>query len=302
MRTTPRISVTVSGLSRLFGGSLDGLLEMARIADSVGIHQIAMTDHLMIGPRTDRYPYGDFPFSQDEPWPEPLTTLAAIAGCTSQLRLATGILIAPLRAPLLLAKTLATLDVLSGGRVDLGVGTGWQREEYEASGQTFAGRGERLMDTLRACRRLWRDAPASFSSATVSFDDVWCLPQPVQAGGIPIFFGMALGPRTVERIVELEAGWSPIVTSPNELVDGVQLLRAARSEAGLSPESLEVRAAAPSVPGSDGRPDLDATLSGLSSLAEIGVTVASFALAAFASQPEEVRPFLERLGKAARAR
>ena len=81
MHGRPRLSVTVSGLSRLFAGRLEGILEMARIADSVGIHQIAMTDHLMIGPRTDRYPYGDFPFSQDEPWPEPLTTLAAIAAC-----------------------------------------------------------------------------------------------------------------------------------------------------------------------------------------------------------------------------
>ena len=110
---------------------------------------------------------------------------------------------------------------------------------------------------------------------------------------------MALGPKTIERIVELEAGWSPIVASPDELANGVQLLRAARSEAGLNPDSLEVRAAAPGVRGSDGRPDLDATLSGLSSLAEMGVTVASFALAAFARSAEDVRPFLERLGKAA---
>ena len=85
-----------------------------------------MPDHLAIGPNTDAYPYGKFPLPSSEPWLEPVTTLAAIAGATRRIRLATGVLIAPLRPALLLAKSLATLDVLCGGRVDLGVGLGWQ--------------------------------------------------------------------------------------------------------------------------------------------------------------------------------
>jgi probable F420-dependent oxidoreductase len=293
-----KLSLTISGLSRLYGPELDGLLETARIADAQGIHQIAVTDHLMIGPRTDRYPYGRFPFANDEPWPEPLTTLAAVAAATSRIRLATGILIVPLRAPLLLAKSLATLDVLSRGRVDLGVGSGWQREEFDASGVPFEGRGQRLIDTLRACH----DAPATFESPSVRFDQVWCLPRPVQPGGIPIHFGMALGSRTIARIVELGAGWMPIALSSEALRQGVDRLRAAFAEAGRDPAALEVRAAAPIVRDASGRPDLDATLEALPALAEAGATVASFALAAFVSAPEQIRPFLERLGNAARGR
>lgn len=110
------VSVTVSGRARLFGAPLDGLVEAARIADAVGIDPIAMPDQLAIGPRTDRYPHGRFPFPAEEPWLEPLTILAAVAGATCRTRLATGVLLAPLRPALLLAKTLASLDVRSAGR------------------------------------------------------------------------------------------------------------------------------------------------------------------------------------------
>ena len=121
-----KISVIISGLSMLYGDDLGrGLLETARLADDAGIDQLVMTDHLAIGTQVEKYPYGRFPFPAEEPWPEPLTTLAAMAGATKRVRLGTGVLIAPLRPALLLAKTLATLDVLSEGRLDLGVGTGW---------------------------------------------------------------------------------------------------------------------------------------------------------------------------------
>ena len=152
----------------LYGDDLaGGLLETARLADECGVDQLMMTDHLAMGSNTEAYPYGRFPYPHSEPWPEPLTTLAVLAGATRRVRLGTGILIAPARPALLLAKTLATLDVLSGGRIDIGVGTGWQREEIEGAGVPFEGRGARMDDTLRACRALWSEAPASFKSATV---------------------------------------------------------------------------------------------------------------------------------------
>ena len=106
-----QISVIISGLSMLYGNDLGrGLLETARLADDAGIDQLVMTDHLAMGPRVEKYPYGKFPFPLEEPWPEPLTTLAAMAGATRRVRLGTGILIAPLRSALLLAKSAATLD------------------------------------------------------------------------------------------------------------------------------------------------------------------------------------------------
>src|SRR5215470_1572055 len=107
-----------------------------------------------MGARTDRYPFGRFPMPPEYPWFEPLTMLAAIGG--------------------------ATLDVVSGGRLDVGVGTGWQREEYEASAIPFERRAERMDDQLRACRVLWRDAPASFVSETVRFEQIWSRPAPLQ--------------------------------------------------------------------------------------------------------------------------
>lgn len=293
------LSVTISGLSRLFGADLATLVETAHIADAEGIHQICMTDHLVMGDRTDRYPYGKFPFPSDEPWPEPLTTLATLAGATTHIRLSTGILIVPLRPAILLAKTVATLDVLSCGRLELGVGTGWQREEFEASGVPFAGRGERMMDTLRACRALWTQAPASFDSPSVSFEDVWCLPQPVQAEGVPLWFGAALSEKTVDRMIELDAGWAPIVADESVLTEGIAKLRRARSAAGLAGPA-QVRAAAPIVRSAAGTPDLEETLARLPEAREAGVTVASLALAAFVRRPEEIRPFLERVGAAAR--
>src|SRR5262249_2589073 len=120
------VSLTISGFTRIFGGDLALVLDAARVADRAGIDQLVLADHVLMGRRTDRSPYGTFPYGPDEPWPEPLTLLAAIAAVTERCRLATGILIVPLRPAVVIAKTAATVDRLSNGRLDLGVGVGWQ--------------------------------------------------------------------------------------------------------------------------------------------------------------------------------
>lgn len=297
------LSVTLSGLSRLFGrgagGDLAGVVDFAVAADEAGVDQIVVPDHLAIGPRTDRYPFGRFPYPPEEPWLEPLTTLAAVAGATSRVRLGTGILIAPLRPPLLLAKTVATLDVLSRGRLDLGVGLGWQPEEF-AGGPPFEGRGARLDDQLRACRALWREAPASFSSPSVSFEELWCLPHPVQPGGPPLWFGTALSPRNVARMVEFDAGWAPVGDDVTELAAGVETLRAAFAAAGKDPDLARVRANVPVATRDDGRPDLERTLANVAAVRDAGADVAAFALARFVGRPERIRPFLDTLAEARR--
>ena len=277
-----RVSITLSGLSRLFGASLAGVVDAAAAADAAGIDQIAVPDHLAIGPRTDRYPYGRFPMPPEEPWLEPLVTLAALAGATRRIRLATSVLIAPLRPALVLAKSLATLDVLSQGRLDLGVGIGWQPEEFQAAGVPFEGRAARLDDQLRACRALWSGGPISFRSPTVAFDDLVCLPRPLQPGGIPIWFGVALTPKNVDRIAELGAGWLPIGTDLAEIARGIAALRKAFEKAGRDPAALGVRAHAPA---------LDA----LPRMREAGVTIAAFALGRFARSRDELGPFLEQV-------
>jgi len=287
-----RLSVLVSGLGGLFGRDLAGVVDAARRADEAGIDQIVLPDHVAIGPRTDRYPYGRFPLPADEPWLEPLTTLAAMASVTRRIRLGTGVLIAPIRPAVLLAKTAATLDVLSSGRLDLGVGLGWQPEEVEACGVPFAGRGARLDDTLRACRLLWREAPASFASPTVRFHEIRCEPRPVQPGGPPVWLGAAPTPRNAARLAELADGWMAMETDPAALAPAVERLRAAFAAAGRDPARLEVRATARAVRGADGAPDLGRTLEGLDPLAEAGVTSTSFPLAQYARRREDVGPFL----------
>ena len=293
-------SITLSGLGHLYGVGLEGLVETAQQAEAAGIDQVVMTDHLAIGSRTDRYPYGSFPFPPEEPWPEPLTTLAVIAGATSRIRLGTGVLIAPLRPALLLAKTLATLDVLSGGRVDLGVGTGWQREEFEAAGVPFEGRGARMDDVLGACQAIWRNTPASFESDTVSFHELYCEPRPLQVGGPPIWFGLGLGPKNTARVVHFGRGWMPIRPEPEELAKGVEKLREAFSAAGRDPAELAIRGAPAPVRGKSGRPDLGATLDTIPALLEAGASQISLPVAAFVRNPSAVPEFVEALAERAR--
>jgi probable F420-dependent oxidoreductase len=294
------VSLLVAGLPRLFGDDLAAVVELGREADAAGIDQLALPDHLAIGPRIDRYPYGRFPGPPDAPWLEPLTTLAAIAGVTRRIRLATGVLIAPLRPALLLAKTAATLDVLSGGRLDLGVGTGWQREEFDAAGVPFRGRTARMDDVLRACRVLWRDAPASFRSETVAFDGVRCLPHPIQPGGPPIWIGGGPTEGNLARLAEYGAGWMPIGLDDDAFRDGLARARDAFAAAGRDPAILGVRAALAPVRGADGHVDVDASLAGLPRLRERGATLASVPLPAFVASAAEAPAFLERLARAER--
>ena len=300
MTARPGVSVTISGLARLFGDDLAAVLDAARAADEAGVHQLVLPDHLAVGPRTDRYPFGTFPYPPEEPWLEPLTTLAAIAATTERARLATGVLIAPLRPALVLAKTAATLDVLSRGRLDLGVGTGWQPEEFTDPGQPFVGRTTRLEDTVRACQALWNEAPpVSFSSSTVSFRDLWCAPRPVQPGGIPVWFGGGPTDRTARRIAALGHGWLPVGVRPvGELHDGIERIRAAYRDAGRDPATLGVRAVVGVATDERGRPDLDRTFAPVDELAALGVTMISVALGRFLRDRADVAPFLRDVGAA----
>jgi len=220
----------------------------------------------------------------------------AVAGATSRVRLATGILIAPLRAAIVLAKTAATLDVLSCGRLDLGVGIGWQREEFEAAGLDFAARAQLLDDTIAACRVLWRDSPASFASQTVRFEKIWCEPRPLQPGGVPVWFSGTLHPRNVERIVRWGDGWIPIMTATRaDLADGAKRLADALAKAGRDPRALKVRGSLAVRLGANGRPDLAATLAGVHDLAEAGATDAQLGLLAFVRRPEQQEAFFAEL-------
>ena len=263
------------------------------MADDVGVHQLVLPDHVAIGARLDRYPYGaKFPYPPTEPWLEPLTALAAIAGATTRVRLGTGVLIAPLRPVVLLAKTVATLDVVSRGRVDLGIGTGWQREEFVEPGMEFVGRTQRMDDAIRACRALWEtEPPVSFTAPTISFDELWCEPRPVQAR-IPVWYGGALTPPMISRIAELGDGWLPLGPTTDEIAVGIQTLRAAFTAQGRDPAELGVRVGLPVALKDDRSVDAAASLTSVPHLAEIGVTTVSVALGRFLTTRADIEPFL----------
>jgi probable F420-dependent oxidoreductase len=294
-----RLTLSIPSFGPFFpAGRLHEVIDLARRAEAAGVDTVIVPDHVVMGEHTENYEWGAFPFPIDVPWLEPLTVLAAISGATSRVRLATGILIAPLRPAIVLAKTAATLDVLSRGRLELGVGVGWQREEFDAAGLDFGSRAQRLDDTIGACRVLWRDSPASFASKTVSFEKIWCEPRPVQPGGVPVWFSGTLHARNVERIVRWGDGWIPIMTATRtDLADGAKRLADEFARAGRDPRALKVRGSLAPVIGANGRPDLAATLAGADALAAAGATDAQLGLLAFVRKPEQQEAFFAELAE-----
>lgn len=292
-----RLTLSIPSFGPFFPpGRLHEVIDLARRAEAAGVDTVIVPDHVVMGEHVEAYEWGSFPFPIEVPWLEPLTVLAAIAGATSRVRLATGILIAPLRPAIVLAKTAATLDVLSQGRLELGVGVGWQREEFDAAGLDFGSRAQRLDDTIAACRTLWRDSPASFASQTVSFEKIWCEPRPVQRDGIPVWFSGTLHARNVERIVRWGDGWIPIMTATRaDLADGAKRLADAFARAGRDPNVLKVRGSLEPRIGANGRPDLAATLAGAHALAAAGVTDVQLGLLAFVRKPEQQDAFFAEL-------
>lgn len=286
----PRLTLSIPSFGPFFPpGRLHEVVGLAQRAEAADVDTVIVPDHVVMSDRTDRYAWGPFPFPIETPWLEPLTVLTAIAAATTRLRLATGILIAPLRPAPVLAKTVATLDVLSQGRLDLGVGVGWQKEEFDALGLDFARRGRMLTDTIAACRVLWSESPASFDSETVRFENIWCEPRPVQPGGVPVWFSGTLTRRNVERIVGLGDGWIPIMTATREdLADGAKRLADAMAGAGRDAAALRIRGDLGVALGDDRRPDLARTLHRAYELEAAGATDVQLPLLAFVRRPEQL--------------
>ena len=291
-----KIALGIYGLQDFFGGNMKKLIESVRIADQVGIDQVSMTDHVVMGERVDRYPYGDFPSPLTYPWYEPIATLSAIAASTDRIRLSTGVLISPLRPAVLLAKQLATLDVISEGRVEIGVGTGWQEEEYIASGIPFEGRLTRMEEQIRVCRKLWSEAPATVNEKTVQFENIHAFPRPVQGRDMPVWFGISASPRNCARIAELGNGWIPISYDPANVAEGVKAIKAAFSAAGRDPNELEVRVQLmPKFDANGG--NFEQTLEGLDAMIEAGATMLEVLPIIFCRGPEELPKFYEQMAK-----
>jgi probable F420-dependent oxidoreductase len=246
-----------------------GLLDRARMADEVGVDRVILVDHVVMGEHIDRYDGGRFPTGPDGQWLEPMTTMAVLAGLTRDVRLSTGIIIAGLRRPVVLAKSAATLDVLSGGRLDLGVGVGWQATEYVAAGLDFAERGRLLDDCLDVCRQLWNESPAELG---IPPERVWCEPKPLQPGGVPLWISGRLNANVMKRLVRHGSGWIPWGEWATDVVQGIQLIRAAFDRAGRAWEGFEVRGTLGVITRSNGGIDVDASVAEVADHVAAGVT------------------------------
>ncbi len=296
----PRVALGLPVATSLYGADEQHrVVELAKAADDAGLDTVVQSDHLVMGERHDRYPFGTFSFPHGSPWLEPITTLAVIAGATSRLRLSTGILIAGLRRAPLLAKTAASLDALSRGRLELGVGTGWQPEEYETMDLDFERRAQILDDTITACQALWAPGgPVAVDLPTVAFEKIWCDPKPVSPGGPPILFAGPMTTRNLRRITELGAGWIPIMgESTAGVAAGVARIREAWAAAGRGEQTPRVRHTLAPRRAASGGFDLDRTLAGVGELVEVGVTEVSVPVAAFVSDPDAAPGWVADLGR-----
>jgi probable F420-dependent oxidoreductase len=184
-------------------------------------------------------------------WMDPFIALSVAAAVTRRVKLGTGICLLPEREPIVTAKTIATLDVVSGGRVILGVGGGWLREETEALGTKFESRWKRLRETVEAIRVLWTQPEPAYRGELVKFPAVRCDPKPIQKPGPPILLG-ARGPKAMERVVRTYDGWAPIAGKPQSLKRDVDALKKVATERGRNPETLTISAFV--APAEDGIP------------------------------------------------
>jgi probable F420-dependent oxidoreductase len=227
----------------------DSLARIAVEGESIGYHYATISDHVVI-PRDieAKYPYsdtGEFPGRSRGDRHEQLTAAAFIAGKTSRLRLVTSVTVVPHRPAVLLAKMLATIDVLSKGRLIFGIGAGWMREEFEALGlPPFAERGAVTDEYLNACRELWTNDDPRFEGRYVKFANILFEPKPVQKPHPPIWVGGESGP-ALRRTARLGDGWYPIGTNPQHRLDsmkrfqaGVERLRRLTREAGRDPAKI----------------------------------------------------------------
>ena len=280
----PQLSTALVSFAREDPGSWGFVLDRARAADEAGIDRIVVSDHVVFGENLEAYGRpelggaegGRQPTGPDGHWLEPLTLLSVVAGVTSHVRLGTNILLAALRRPVVLAKSLATLDVLSEGRVDLGVGVGWQREEYEAAGLRFEQRGALLDHTLSVLQTIWTQERASHADDLLSFEGIHAMPKPRQPGGVPIWVSGTVNRRVARRIARFGSGWIPWGAAAADVAGAIPQMRALVDAEGGTFDGIEVVGTLAAVRNGDGGGgvvvDVAATMARVPELVAAGIT------------------------------
>jgi probable F420-dependent oxidoreductase len=262
------------------------LTHLATTAERTGVESIWAVEHVVIPVGyQSTYPYdpsGKIPAPPQVPMPDPLIALTYAAAVTKTLRLATGILILPQRHPLYVAKEVASLDVLSGGRLILGIGVGWLEEEFQALGIPFAERAARTAETVRAMRSLWKPEPEAFSGKFFRWGPLESHPKPVQQPGVPIVVGghTEIAARRAARYGD---GFFPGVTDEAKLTSLLAIMREECGKVGRDPAAIEITSGR-------GAPDADS----VRRLQDLGVS--RFMVPPPAFDPDGITEGLERLG------
>jgi probable F420-dependent oxidoreductase len=275
-----QLSIGLASFSAEDPGCWDHLAEQARFLEEAGFDRLVVSDHVVFGEALEEYGRPEIggqagarqPTGPDGHWLEPLTTLAYLAGITSSIRLATGILLAALRRPVVLAKSAATLDALSRGRLDLGVGVGWQRAEYDAAGLDFPSRGRLLDHTLEVCQTLWREQRAAYDSPELRFEAIHTMPKPLQPGGVPLWISGTVNPRVVNRLARFGTGWIPWGPAAADVTAGIRQMKDALADAGRDPGNLQVVGYLPLIRDDQRVLDVAQTVKAVPRLATAGVT------------------------------
>ena len=277
---------------------LRSIVRFAVEAEDAGFDAVMVSEHVVLGPDADAdgLPSNPrdyaLPGNQDPatPWPSSLVLLSAVAAATTRLRLVAGAIIPPLRHPLLVAKDLATLDLLSEGRLVVQPTVSWHRPEYDALGVPFGSRGELLDEHLAAWDVLWRDSPASFDGTHYRFHDVYLEPKPFRPEGPTLWFGgSSLHDRLVDRIVTYGDGFNPLGRpSPQDL----SRLHEAMAAAGRSIDELEMVGGTRGVfPDPSSVADLAQALSSIPEQVAAGFTSICIKPSQFIDDAERLGPF-----------
>lgn len=258
---------------------------LALAAEAAGFESLITVEHVAWPSGYEStYPYsptGRLPGDRSTPMPDPLIWMAYVGGATSTIRFITGVLVLPQRNPLVLAKEVATLDHMTGGRISLGIGVGWLREEFEGLGVPFARRGARTDEHIAAIRALWAADDASFAGEFVNFQGMSCNPKPAQ-GSVPFLIG-GHSEAAARRAGRIGDGFFPATGSPVDVAPLIDLARRTAEEAGRDPAALEITTGCPeALPGSGSDP-----LLAIERLAARGIHRVALPIPAFLPNLEE---------------